>query len=291
MTMTVLGVQTNQAFYLANSNATKANNSYNQALDRLSSGLRINNAKDDAAGLAIAETMEKDIRGLGQANRNANDGISALQIAEGGATEILDMLNRMNELAIQAKSGTYTTDDRAKMNVEYGALATEIGRVATNTSFNGTDLLNSSTAITMQVGTASGDTLDVTFADMQISKLFETPADADALPDPIVYAAGVNGDITDVTNATTAMAKIEQAIGYVTSDIASLGASQTRLDSVISNNTVMKDATALAKGRIMDADFAVESAALAKSNVLLQVSQSMLAQANQQPSLVLGLIK
>jgi flagellin len=272
--MSVLGVQTNQAFYLANSNANKANASYNQALDRLSSGLRINNAKDDAAGLAIAETMEKDIRGLGQANRNANDGISALQIAEGGMTEQLDILNRMNELAIQAKSGTYTEFDRDKMDLEFQALILEVERIADNTKFNGTALMNTGTDITVQVGTATGDTLAAAMANTDTATL-------------TVAGEGLQ----DVAGALSAMGTITAGIGLLTTAIASNGASQSSLDSVISNNTVMKDATALAKGRIMDADFAVESAALAKSNVLLQVSQSMIAQANQQPSMVLGLIR
>jgi flagellin len=280
--MSVLGVQTNQAFYLANSNANKANASYNQALDRLSSGLRINNAKDDAAGLAIAETMEKDIRGLGQANRNANDGISALQIAEGAYTEQLDILNRMNELAIQAKSGTYTTDDRAKMNTEFIALGAEVERISANTKFNGTSLLAADLNLIIQTGTGTSDTLTVALKDMSITTLFEPIADNNL---------GVIGTITSTTLASGAMDDIANAIGDLTTGLANVGANQSRLESIISNNTVMKDATALAKGRIMDADFAVESAALAKSNVLLQVSQSMIAQANQQPSMVLGLIR
>jgi flagellin len=228
--------------------------------------------------------MEKDIRGLGQANRNANDAISAVQIAEGAYGEQLEMLNRMSELTIQSLSGTYTDTDRDKMQVEFAALILEIDRVADNTKFNGTSLLagvGTATSVTLsiQIGTGSSDALDVVFKD--------TTSDTTA-----------NGglDITGQTiatsgGATTAQGKIDTAIGLLTTAMADMGSYGSRLDSVISNNTVMKDATALAKGRIMDADFAVESANLAKSNVLLQVSQSMLAQANQQPSLVLGLIK
>jgi flagellin len=275
--MSVVGVQTNQAFYLANSNANKANASYNQALDRLSSGLRINNAKDDAAGLAIAETMEKDIRGLGQANRNINDGISALQIAEGGMTEQLDILNRMNELAIQSNSGTYVAADRIKMNTEFSALLLEVDRIADNTKFNGQVLMGDTPpTIAIQVGTATTDTIAITFDDVTTA--------ADGLNIATL-------DVLNTTNAAAAMTAIGTTIGTLTTQIATVGANGSRLESAMSNNTVMKDATALAKGRIMDADFAVESAALAKSNVLLQVSQSMIAQANQQPSMVLGLIR
>jgi flagellin len=283
--MSVLGVQTNQAFYLANSNANKANASYNQALDRLSSGLRINNAKDDAAGLAIAETMEKDIRGLGQANRNANDGISALQIMEGGLSETLGVLNRMSELAIQSKSGTYTDTDRAKMNVEFTALHAEIDRIAGNTKFNGTSLLNSAATTNIQVGTATTDVLAINTFDITTAA---TGLDIDLVD---AVTAGDSENVSTALLAAKAMTKLDTAIGSITTSLATVGAQQSRLDSVISNNTVMKDATSLAKGRIMDADFAVESAALAKSNVLLQVSQSMIAQANQQPSMVLGLIR
>jgi flagellin len=277
--MSVLGVQTNQAFYLANTNATKANNSYNQALDRLSSGLRINNAKDDAAGLAIAETMEKDIRGLTQANRNANDGISATQIMEGALGEQLDALNRMSELAIQASSGTYTESDRAKMELEFKALDNEINRISGNTSFNGTVLLDNTTislSIQIGTGTATSDVLSIAAPDTR----------SQTLGTSTLTLAG-----TTATNANAAITGVNGAIETISTAMATQGSQNSSLDSVISNNTVMKDSMSLAKGRIMDADFAVESANLAKSNVLLQVSQSMLAQANQQPSLVLGLIQ
>jgi flagellin len=226
--------------------------------------------------------MEKDIRGLGQANRNANDAISAVQIAEGAYGEQLEMLNRMSELTIQSLSGTYTDTDRDKMQVEFAALILEIDRVADNTKFNGTSLLAgvgvaTSVTLSIQIGTGSSDALNVVFKDTTS----ETAGGLD-----------IEGQKIETTGeATTAKGKIDTAIGLLTTAMADMGSYGSRLDSVISNNTVMKDATALAKGRIMDADFAVESANLAKSNVLLQVSQSMLAQANQQPSLVLGLIK
>jgi flagellin len=249
-----------------------------QALERLSSGLRINSAKDDAAGLSISTRFDAQIRGLTVAQRNANDGISMMQTAEGGLDETVNNLQRMRELAVQSANGTLDdTQDRTAIDAEFQARVAEIDRVAQQTTFNGINVLDgSTTSVDIQVGADANQTITVTFADMQ--------------------AAALNGgtglgDVTTAANAQTAIAAIDTALDEVSAQRGEFGAVQNRFESTINNIATSIENQSAANSRIQDADFAAESAKLAKSNVLQQAGISVLAQANARPNQVLSLLQ
>ena len=244
------------------------------SLERLSSGLRINRAADDAAGLAVSETLTLQVRGLGQAIRNANDGVSLAQTAEGAASELSNILQRMNELAIQSANGTYTDDDRAQLQLEFAALQSELGDISAKANFNGTLLLNDATTnITLQVGDKEGDTITITGADLTAATL------------------GVDGDtIATSGGATTAIGTIELAIDKINTVRATFGAVQNRLESKIRNLENVVENTSASRSRIRDADFAQETANLTRTQILQQAGVAMLAQANQLPSNALSLL-
>ncbi|HMM51106.1 MAG TPA: flagellin [Burkholderiaceae bacterium] len=248
-----------------------------QAVQRLSSGLRVNSAKDDAAGLAIAERMNAQVRGMNVAIRNANDAISLSQTAEGALGKVGDMLQRMRELAVQAANATNGAGDLANLDAEYQALGEEIGRALGNTKFNGLAILGADAgAQEFQVGANSGETITVTTTDMS--------SDAD-------IAAVTGGDLTSAANASTALTNIDTALDTLNGERAMYGATQNRFEAVIGALQVAAENQAAARSRIMDADFAAETAALTRAQVLQQAGTAMLSQANSLPNNVLALLR
>jgi flagellin len=248
------------------------------SMERLSTGKRINSAKDDAAGLAISTTMTSQVRGMQQGIRNANDGISLAQTAEGAASEVTNMLQRVRELAVQSKSGTYQLSDRNAMQSEVTNLTQQISDVLTNTKFNGNALF-STTAGTdatfdIQTGADSIDTVTLTS-----TAIDGTNIDATAL------------DVTTSALAGTTIDNVDLALVDVNANRASLGAGQNRLESAINNLTSNSTNLADAKSRIEDTDYSAESTAMAKSQILSQASTAMIAQANQSTQNVLSLLK
>ncbi len=254
-------------------------------IEKLSSGYKINRAGDDAAGLAISEKMRSQIRGLDMAAKNADDGISMIQTAEGALNETHSILQRMRELAVQSASDTNTEADRAELQKENEALISEIDRIAQNTEFNTQKLLDTTTAsgkFTLQIGANKGQTIEVTFADMQ----------AEALKVSGGSASGVAGlDISTRSGASGAIAAIDDAIAYVSSERANMGAVQNRLEHTINNLNVTSENLTAAESRIRDVDMAKEMMTYTKNNILTQAAQAMLAQANQQPQGVLQLLQ
>ena len=269
-------VNTNVDSLVAQRNLGKTQSSLSQTINRLSSGLRINNAKDDAAGLAISETMRESITALRQANRNANDGVSLIQTAESAVNEQLNIMQRMREIATQASSGTYSTGNLADLNLEFNALRTEVDRIANVTDFNGIELLDGTNAtITLQVG-------DKNNANNQL---------AITLTDTSIATLGINADdVTTQANAQTALDNLDTAISTVTSGLAQFGADHSNLETAMRSNTDRANNLDAARSRIMDADFASESANMTKFNILSQAGTSMLAQANSLPQSVLSLL-
>ncbi|SEP71005.1 flagellin [Ectothiorhodospira magna] len=247
-----------------------------QTFERLSSGLRINRAKDDAAGLAVSERMTAQIRGLNQAARNANDGISMIQTAEGALKEITANLQRMRELAVQSSNGTYQdAGDRAAMQAEFSALRAEITRVAEQTLFNGTSVLNDGGSINFQVGANNGQVIGFNF-DTEFS------------------AGGLGIDAATVATsggAPAAITTISAALNTVNAFRADLGAVQNRLESAVMTITNTAENLSASRSRIVDADFAQETANLTRYQILQQAGTSVLAQANQNPNNIMSLLQ
>jgi len=242
---------------------------------RLSSGLRIATAADDAAGLGISERMRAQIRSLNQAGRNAQDGISVVQTAEGALSETNNNLSRMRELAVQAANGTLNTGDRAVLDAEFIALIAEVDRVATDTKFNGVNLFTSAQTLSLQVGIEAGETLALSLSDMTESGLGLSIA---------------NFDLTSVSNASAALNTIDTAINSVTSFRGNLGATQNRLASASRSIASTAENLSAAEARIRDVDVAKETADLTRNSILQQASLSVLSQANVQPQLALSLL-
>ena len=255
-------------------------NAYQAARERLSSGLRIARAADDAAGLAISERLRAQVRSLDQAGRNAQDGVSLVQTAEGATSEVTSNLTRLRELAVQASNGTLNTGDRAALNEEFQALTTEIERVANQTTFNGINILDgsqSSSGIDIQVGTESGEVINVGVNDLNISALG-------------LVSGSVSFDVTTVSLASAAIDTIDAAIDTVTSFRGDLGAIQNRLESAVRSISSTSENLSAAESRIRDLDIAKETANLTKNSILQQAAVSVLAQANTQPQLALSLL-
>ena len=250
-------------------------------MQRLSSGLRVNSARDDAAGLAIAERMQAQVRGMNVAVRNANDAVSLAQTAEGALGRISDNLQRMREIAVQAANASNSEDDRDNLDLEYQELSSEVTRVIDNTVFNSsTYLLKTDATLTFQVG-ANNTSVD------QVSVVTED------LGAKTGVSAALAGDIKGATsaNALTAMTDLDAAIDEITTARAKFGASANRFDSVISALQTSSENAASARGRIVDADFATETANLSRTQILSQAGSAMLAQANQMPQQVLSLLR
>jgi flagellin len=252
------------------------------SVERLSSGLRINRAKDDAAGLAISERITAQIRGLNQAMRNANDGISMLQTAEGAMDEISNALQRMRELAVQAATGTVNALDKASLNDEFQALGEEINRIVQVTTFNDTPLLSSTTPINLQVGYQSVP------ATNQIQISFVDLGNLTAVDD--LDSAGGSDNISTEAGALAALDAIDADINTVSGARADVGAIQNRLESTIRNLANVVENQSAARSRIRDADFAAETANLTRTQILQQAGTAMLAQANVIPQSVLQLL-
>ena len=279
-------INTNVMSLTAQRNLTRSQNDMSTAMQRLSSGLRINSAKDDAAGLAIAERMNTQVRGMNVAIRNANDGISFAQTAEGGLNEMGNMLQRMRELAVQAANGTNTEGDRDNLNAEYGELVAEIGRLAETTQFNGNKMLENGAPATFdfQVGANKDETLEISSTDI----LDETGMAALQTFNQAAKTGGIEGATS--ANAETAIGNLDLAIGEVTTARAEYGAAQSRFESAINNLQIGVENQSAARGRIVDADFAVETAALTRSQILQQAGNAMVSQANSAPQSVLQLL-
>ena len=255
----------------AQRNLGKSQSTMATSIERLSSGLRVNSARDDAAGLAIAERMNAQVRGMNVAIRNANDGISLAQTAEGGLNEVGSMLQRMRELAVQAANGTNSSADRANLNEEFVALDAEIGRIADVTQFNGKKILGTSAGnFVFQVGANSGEVMSI-----------DTTS---------IASTGETIDGADATNAEAAIAAIDTMIDEVTTSRATYGAAQSRFTSAINNLQIGLENQSAARGRIMDADFAVETANLTRAQILQQAGTAMVSQANSSPQTVLSLL-
>lgn len=271
-------INTNIASLNAQRNLSSSQASLQTSLQRLSSGLRVNSAKDDAAGLAIATRMDSQVRGMNVAIRNSNDAISFSQTGEGALGKVTDALQRMRELAVQSANATNGTTDRANLDTEFKELQAEVTRITGQTKFNGNDVLAGGTN-TYQVGSATTDTIEVTTTDL---------TDAAALT---AIAAGSTIDITDAANSTAAMTAIDDALDEVNTERAKFGAVQNRFESVVSNLQVSVENLSAAKSRIMDADFAAETANLTRGQILQQAGTAMLAQANSIPNGVLSLLR
>ncbi|CAI3194861.1 MULTISPECIES: flagellin [Clostridium] len=245
-----------------------------KSIEKLSSGLRINRAGDDAAGLAISEKMRSQIRGLNQGSTNAQDGISMVQTTEGALTETHSMLQRLKTLATQSANGTYTNSDRSLIKKEVNELTKEITRIATDTEFNGVKVLNSTAKIAFQVGNKSGQEIAVTMKTMGASALKINQL-----------------SLGNATDAKKSLVTIEAAINTVSNHRATLGAVQNRLEHTISSTDTTSENLQASESRIRDTDMAKEMMEYTKSNILTQAAQSMLAQANSAPNSVLSLLQ
>ena len=283
-------INTNLNSITAQRNLSMSQSSLAVSMQRLSSGLRVNSAKDDAAGLAIAERMTSQVRGMNVAIRNANDGISMSQTAEGAMGKVADSLQRMRELSVQSANATNSASDKDSLDKEFGELAKEIQRVLGGTSFNGKNVLGSNAGVfQFQVGanTTSNDTIDITTTDLTAAATLTTVAGTDN--------TGAGRAVIDNTaNATTIQGvinSIDAAITTVNGERALMGASQSRFDSVISNLQISVENQSAAKSRIMDTDFAAETANLSRSQILQQAGNAMVAQANQLPQQVMTLLR
>ena len=277
-------INTNITSLNAQRNAAASQMSLNTAMQRLSSGLRVNSAKDDAAGLAIAERMNAQVRGMNVAIRNANDGISMAQTAEGALSKVGDALQRMRELAVQSRNGTNSDSDKDSLNKEFGELQKEINRVLGGTAFNDKKILGADgTNFTFQVGanTDAEDSITVEFENMASN------ADVSAVT---VTTASISST-ADATDIGDVIDNIDTAIDTVNNKRATFGATQSRFDAVIANLQVSVENQSAARSRIVDADFAVETANLSRSQILQQAGNAMIAQANQLPQQVLRLLQ
>lgn len=255
---------------------SNSTNAFNKSMEKLSSGLRINRAGDDAAGLAISENLRSDIRALDQAARNAADGISLIQTAEGSLDEVSNILLRMKELAEQALNGTLSDTDRGYLNAEYLALTNEIGRISDGSDFNGVKLLNgdgASVAIQVGIGTTASDRVNV-----------DLTSDLDAA------GLGLSSEVDTATSASAAMDEVDAAIATVVSARGGFGAVQNRLESSIRNINMTSENLSAANSRIRDVDVAQETSNLTSYQILQQAGVAMLAQANMTTSLAMNLL-
>jgi len=271
---------------LYSQNAMKTNaRSMNTAMEQLSTGVRINSAKDDAAGLAIGQSMTSQIRGLNQAVRNANDGVNMMQTAEGAMVEQSNMLQRMRELAVQASNGTYSSDQRTYLNTEFTALITQIDNIASQTKWNGQSVLTgtnlnsisgSSGDFQFQIGQASGQTLIINIGDMSTGS----------------SGLAVSGlSISTASGASTAITDIDDALDKINLQRAAIGAGINQLGYAADNMSNISANVTQSRSTIMDTDYALATTQLAKTQILQQASTAMLAQANQQAQGVMALLK
>ncbi len=283
-------INTNIIALNAQRNLAGSQSSLASSMQRLSSGMRVNSAKDDAAGMAIAERMTAQIRGMNVAARNANDGISLAQTAEGALGKVSDSLQRMRELAVQAANATNSDSDKDSLDKEFGELAKEIQRVLGGTTFNGLAVLGGDAGTqTFQVGanTGSNDSIAITTTNMTTNADITAVAGTD-------NAGGSRAVIDNTADASTiqdVIDNIDTALDTINSERATLGASQSRFDAVVSNLQISIENQSAARSRIIDTDFAVETSNLSRAQILQQAGNAMVAQANQLPQQVLRLLQ
>jgi flagellin len=271
-------INTNISALRATNASTDAAKMLGEAAERLSTGRRINSASDDAAGLAIAASFTSQIRGIAQGVRNANDGISLAQTAEGSLDEITNILQRSRELAVQKANGTYSAEDIANIETEQNALASQINQIVENTEFNGINLFSTAAnTVTIQAGAQTADTIDIDLPELDVAG-----GDLSA----VVTFGATPGAVTTAT-----LDDYDTAIGSVTTARADLGAVQNRLGSAVANLTNVSTNLTDARSRIEDTDYSAETTALAKAQILGQASTAMLAQANQSQQNVLSLLR
>jgi len=269
-------INTNVGALNARANAVKATGKMEAAMERLSSGLRVNSAADDAAGLAVAGKMESQLRGINMAVRNAQDGVGLIQTGEAGLNEIRNMVLRIRELAVQMANGIYeNTPDRANAQLEVSALLEQVGMIADNTKFNNVALLDGTfSAVTIQAGNTTAEIISISFADVGQSGL------------------SINGaSIATQASATTVIGTMDAALQTIATEQATMGSLINRLNFSVSNLSKASVMTEQAIGRVMDADFAAETTQLSKQQILNQASTSMLAQANQSKQSILALLQ
>ena len=302
-----LFVNTNVSSLNAQRQMQRSGMSLDTAFERLSSGLRINSAKDDAAGLQISDRLTSQIQGLEQGNRNANDGISLAQTAEGALDEMTNMFQRIRTLAAQAANGSNTAADRAALQLEMRELGTEINRVATDTTFGGTNLLDGSFSAQFQVGADANQVIsmtmtgiqpasggaDISIASFTVSGIAGAASDVAGIATGAVNAfASASGlSFTSTGEAQDILAAVDSMIGAIDSKRAELGAVQNRFSSTIRNQVNISENLSAARSRMRDADFAVETANLTKFQILQQASSTILGQANQRPQAALSLLQ
>jgi flagellin len=301
-------INTNLVSLNAQRNLSMSQSSLATSMQRLSSGLRINSAKDDAAGLSIAERMSTQVRGMAVATRNANDAISLSQTGEGALGKVSDIFQRMRELAVQSSNGTNTAADRASLNQEYVQLAQEATRTLGGTKFNGQNILATTNNSVFQVGANNTTDVDqITVAAFDWTSTSHAGV-TDVLGSAVLtgtdvgtydnttstYTAGTDAPtnlITDATSAQTAITNLDKAIDSVNSQRATFGAVQNRFENVVATLAVSSENQTAARSRIMDADYAVETSNLSRANILQQAGNAMVAQANQLPQQVLSLLR
>jgi len=270
-------INTNLVSLNAQRSLSVSQGSLSTSMQRLSSGLRVNSAKDDAAGLAIADRMQTQVRGSNVAIRNANDAISLAQTAEGAIGKVGDMLQRMRELAVQSANATNGTDDRINLNAEFEQLSAEVTRTLGNTRFNGVNVTGTGAGtLAFQVGANGVDRVTVTTTNLAAATSI---------------ASVILDDVLSAANASTAMASIDTALGVINTERAMYGAVQNRFEAIISTLQVTAENQSAARGRIMDADFAAETANMSRAQILQQAGTAMVAQANQLPQQVLQLLQ
>ena len=287
-------VNTNANASIAQNALARNERAMNTAMERLSTGQRINTAADDAAGLAIASRMTSQIRGLEVGIRNANDAISMISTADGALIEVTNMLQRMRELALQASNGTTTSADRAYLSQEYANLLAEIDRIAENTQWNGMSILNhttdASSQFAFQVGANGGQTIAVNFGNLTQG----TIASVSGIMDDVASAAGTITATTSasaITTGSAAVRYIDSAITSVNSQRATFGASMNQLTYAVDNLSNVKVNAEAARSRVLDTDYAQETSELARTQIIQQAGTAMLAQANQLPQTVLSLLQ
>ena len=294
-------INTNTSSLNAQRNLMNTTKSLDTSYTRLASGLRINSAKDDAAGLQISNRLTSQVNGLDQGNRNANDGISLAQTAEGAMDEVTGMLQRMRTLAQQSANGSNSAKDREALQKEVDQLGSEINRISTDTTFAGTKLLDGSYSGSFQVGADANQTIGFSLnqsAGFSISGIaaaaatsITTATGATVLVSAIFVGGSAGGiSISSQSNAQNVLAAVDSMLGVVDGKRAELGAVQNRLDSTIRNQANISENVSAARSRIRDADFATETANMTKQNILQQAASSILAQANQRPQSALSLL-
>ena len=283
-------INTNLVSLNAQRNLSVSQSSLATSMQRLSSGLRVNSAKDDAAGLAIAERMNTQVRGMNVAGRNANDAISMSQTAEGALGKVGDLFQRMRELAVQSANGTNSTSDRASLNQEFVQLSQEATRTLGGTKFNGSTILQATADTVFQVG--ANNSTDVDRIAIAAFDWTATGGITSVIGSAVLTGTDVpTQQITDIATSQAAIATIDTAINAVNTQRATYGAVQNRFENVVATLAVASENQSAARSRITDADYATETANLSRANILQQAGNAMVAQANQLPQQVLALLR